>query len=103
MRDYPVDVCDYELIHYSITQGTLEERIRDKRPALTVFILDACRSVRVTRSSRDFFGGLLSFEPKQLEDGGVVIAFATAPHKTALDGTLGSSRNGLYTTYLLKH
>lgn len=63
---------------------------------MNIIILDACRNNPYTKSTRSLDRGLAqpSNAPK-----GTIIAFATAPGKTASDG---SGDNGLYTQELIK-
>ncbi len=63
---------------------------------LNIVILDACRNNPFERRFRSVGGGLAQMDAPK----GSLIAYATAPGKTAADG---DSRNGLYTQELLKH
>lgn len=63
---------------------------------LNIVILDACRNNPFERRFRSMGGGLAQMDAPK----GSLIAYATAPGKTAADG---ESRNGLYTQELLKH
>jgi hypothetical protein len=62
---------------------------------LSVVILDACRNNPYERRFRSVAGGLAQMDAPK----GSLIAYATAPGKTAFDG---NGRNGLYTSELLK-
>ena len=62
---------------------------------LSIVILDACRNNPYERRFRSMSGGLAQMEAPK----GSLIAYATAPGRTAFDG---SGRNGLYTSELLK-
>ena len=64
--------------------------------SLNIVILDACRNNPFERRFRSMGGGLAQMDAPK----GSLIAYATAPGKTAADG---ESRNGLYTQELLKH
>jgi hypothetical protein len=64
--------------------------------SLNIVILDACRNNPFERRFRSTGGGLAQMDAPK----GSLIAYATAPGKTAADG---ESRNGLYTQELLKH
>lgn len=64
--------------------------------SLNIVILDACRNNPFERRFRSIGGGLAQMDAPK----GSLIAYATAPGKTAADG---DSRNGLYTQELLKH
>ncbi len=63
---------------------------------MNIVILDACRNNPFERKFRSTGGGLAQMDAPK----GSLIAYATAPGKTAADG---DSRNGLYTQELLKH
>ncbi len=63
---------------------------------LNIVILDACRNNPFPGSERSASGGLASIDAPS----GTLIAYATAPGKTAKDG--GKLGNGLYTSELLK-
>ncbi len=62
---------------------------------LNVVILDACRNNPFERRFRSLSGGLAQMDAPK----GSLIAYATAPGKTAIDG---SGRNGVYTEELLR-
>jgi uncharacterized caspase-like protein len=62
---------------------------------LNVVILDACRNNPFERRFRSISGGLAQMDAPK----GSLIAYATAPGKTAIDG---SGRNGVYTQELLR-
>ena len=93
MRETPDYVDEDKLDRTAIPLGKLLKGIRSRGAAFTVAILDACRSVRVTRRFRDASScglaevnlGLASLPP--LRDAGVIVAYATAPRETASDGT----------------
>jgi len=63
---------------------------------MNIVILDACRNNPFERRFRSTSGGLAQMDAPK----GSLIAYATAPGKTAADG---DRRNGLYTQELLKH
>lgn len=63
---------------------------------MNIVILDACRNNPFERKFRSNSGGLAQMDAPK----GSLIAYATAPGKTAADG---ENRNGLYTQELLKH
>lgn len=63
--------------------------------SLNIVILDACRNNPFERRFRGASGGLAQMEAPK----GSLIAYATAPGKTAADG---EGRNGIYTHELLK-
>ena len=61
-----------------------------------IIILDACRNSQLARNSRSGNRGLATVQSVK----GTAIIFATAPGKTASDG---SGRNGTFTKHLLRH
>jgi formylglycine-generating enzyme required for sulfatase activity len=63
---------------------------------MNIIILDACRDNPFGRSYRSSKGGLAKMDAPT----GSIIAYATAPGSIAADG---QTRNGLYTSKLLKH
>ena len=62
---------------------------------LNVVILDACRNNPFERRFRSISGGLAQMDAPK----GSLIAYSTAPGKTAIDG---AGRNGIYTQELLR-
>lgn len=64
---------------------------------LNIIILDACRDNPFGRSFRS--SGMMGLAKMDAPTGSI-IAYATAPGSVAADG---SDRNGLFTSYLLKH
>jgi hypothetical protein len=107
MRETPDGVDERRLERTATRVSKLMDGIRSREAAFTVLVLDACRSVRVTRLSREAnTGGLDEAKPTKfkLKNAGVVIAYATAPRETASDGTgIKDGRNGFYTHHLLKY
>ena len=107
MKETPDGVDERRLERTATRVSALMDGIRSREAAFTVLVLDACRSVRVTRLSREAnTGGLAEAKPTKfkLKNAGVVIAYATAPRETASDGTgKKDGRNGFYTHHLLKY
>jgi len=107
MKETPDGVDERRLERTATRVSALMDGIRSREAAFTVLVLDACRSVRVTRLSREAnTGGLAETKPTKfrLKNAGVVIAYATAPRETASDGTgKTDGRNGFYTHHLLKY
>ena len=107
MRETPDGVDERRLERTATRVSKLMDGIRSREAAFTVLVLDACRSVRVTRLSREAnTGGLAEAKPTKfkLKNAGVVIAYATAPRETASDGAgIKDGRNGFYTHHLLKY
>jgi uncharacterized caspase-like protein len=67
---------------------------------INVIILDACRNNPFRSFSRSDEKGITKMDPPAGAKQGAIIAFATAPGSVASDG---ESRNGLYTSKLLKY
>ena len=70
-------------------------KMENAKNKLNILVLDACRNNPFGRSFRSGEGGLAQMDAPA----GTYIAFATAPGKTASDG---SGQNGLYTHHLLQ-
>jgi len=105
MRDLPAGVDDKKLARYGITAESVLRSMTERHAGFHLLILDACRSVRVKRSTRLLSnGGLKKMEPPPLKDAGSVIAYSTSPDSVAFDASENGetdSRNGLYTKHLL--
>ena len=95
----PVDAMfkeESEVPYRAINLGYILGKLENAKSRVNIVILDACRDNPFARSWRSGkSGGLASIDAPA----GTLIAFATAPGKTAADGT---GTNGLYTSYLLK-
>ena len=76
--------------------GRILGSIEDADNQFNIIILDACRDNPYARQWRSSQRGLATVQAVR----GSLIAYATAPGSTALDG---NERNGLYTSYLLKY
>ena len=106
MRDAPYNMDEMMVKRKALGVTDVIEVMTEERTAFQLIILDACRSAPVKRSSRNSgVRGLKAIEVPALEDGGCVIAYATAPGKEALDrdDEEGGGRNGFYTKFLLQH
>lgn len=79
----------------TIALGQMLSKLEDAGSRVNLVVLDACRDNPFARSWRSTRGGLASVDAPA----GTLIAFATAPGKTAADG---SGANGLYTSHLLR-
>lgn len=80
----------------TLNLAAILRKLEDSQSRVNVVILDACRDNPFARSWRSAGrGGLASIDAPT----GTVIAFATAPGKTAEDG---AGSNGLFTTHLLR-
>ena len=86
------DEADAKYVSYSASR--LHERMDDSGARLNILILDACRN-NPFRATRSTTGGLAAMATGR----GTLIAFATAPGKTADDNPSG--RNGLFTSHLV--
>jgi surface protein len=106
MRDAPYNMDEMMVKRKALGVADVIEVMTQERTAFQLIILDACRSAPVKRSSRSSgMRGLKAIEVPALEDGGCVIAYATAPGEEALDRAdeEGGGRNGFYTKFLLQH
>lgn len=84
-----------ELSFKAINLGYILTKLDEAKPQVNIVVLDACRDNPFARSWRSAKSGLASIDAPS----GTVIAFATAPGKTAADG---SGSNGLFTSHFLK-
>jgi hypothetical protein len=95
----PVDAIiekDYDIQDECIRADFVLRMMETNANPMNIIILDACRNNPFTRSSRSVGQGLA--QPERAPSGSI-IAFATAPGKTASDG---DTSNGLYTQELIK-
>jgi len=83
-----------EVRYEAVDAGFVLAQMEEARNRLNIVVLDACRNNPFARSFRSQSGGLASIDAPV----GTLIAYATAPGRTASDG--GGS-NGLYTKELL--
>jgi len=81
----------------AVDAGRVLGKMEDAGNGLNIIILDACRDNPFGRSFRSSGRGLNKMDAPE----GSILAYATAPGKTAFDGE--EKRNGLYTAKLLKH
>lgn len=95
----PVDAdlrSENEIRSKAINLGYILTTLEDAKPQVNIVILDACRDNPFARSWRSTGNeGLAAIDAPT----GTLIAFATAPGKTAADG---AGANGLFTSHLLK-
>ena len=80
----------------AVPVGRILGGMEDANNQLNMIILDACRDNPYARQWRSIQRGLAVTQAAR----GSLIAYATAPGSVAIDG---SGRNGVYTSYLLKH
>jgi len=91
-----IDVkAESELPYKTVNLGYILAKLDEAKPRVNIVVLDACRDNPFARSWRSGKTGLASIDAPA----GTVIAFATAPGKTAADG---AGNNGLFTTHFLK-
>jgi tetratricopeptide (TPR) repeat protein len=83
-----------EVKYEAVDAGFVLAQMEEARNRLNIVVLDACRNNPFARSFRSSSGGLASIDAPV----GTLIAYATAPGRTASDG---NGRNGLYTKELL--
>lgn len=94
----PVDAdlkSESDVPYKTVALGQILSKFEGARSRVNLVVLDACRDNPFARSWRSTRGGLASVDAPA----GTLIAFATAPGKTAADG---SGANGLYTSHLLR-
>ncbi|EOD16227.1 hypothetical protein EMIHUDRAFT_119073 [Emiliania huxleyi CCMP1516] len=90
---------DRNLEHMAQRVDAVLDGMQQKKPFLSVLLLDCCRDIREMSRSATRSGahvGLMEMKAPK----GSIIGFACAPDKTADDGT---GRNGVWTSHLLKH
>lgn len=87
------DEADAKYLAYNASR--LEHRLERAGARLSILILDACRN-NPFRQTRSAAGGLAAMNSGK----GALVAFATAPGKTADDNAAGA--NGLFTTHLVR-
>jgi tetratricopeptide (TPR) repeat protein len=83
-----------EVKYESVDAGFVLAQMEEAQNRLNIVVLDACRNNPFARSFRSSSRGLASIDAPV----GTLIAYATAPGRTASDG---KGRNGLYTKELL--
>ena len=94
----PVDaeIDDENEVRYkTVDAGLVLAKMEQSRGDVNIVVLDACRDNPFSRSFRSTSRGLASMDAPN----GTFIAYATAPGKTAADG---SGSNGLYTQELVR-
>ena len=95
----PVDTkmnSENEVRYKAIDAGLILAKMEMAKSDINIVVLDACRDNPFTRSFRSTSRGLANMEAPN----GTIIAYATAPGKTASDGEGGD--NGLYTAELVR-
>ena len=80
----------------AVDAGRVLAQMEEAGNSLNVIILDACRNNPFARSFRSGQKGLAKMDAPV----GSILAYSTSPGSVAADG---SGRNGLYTSYILKH
>lgn len=94
----PVDaeIDDENEVRYkALDAGLVLAKMEQARGDVNLVVLDACRNNPFARSFRSAVRGLASMDAPS----GSMIAYATAPGKTAADG---GGRNGVYTEELIR-
>ena len=94
----PVDVTlavEDDLKYEAMDVQDILNKLDDARVRLSLVILDACRDNPFVRPGRSMARGLAQIDAPR----GTIIAYSTAPGKTAADG---DGDNGIYTSELLK-
>ncbi|NIO80088.1 MAG: DUF1566 domain-containing protein [Candidatus Aminicenantes bacterium] len=88
--------AEHEIPLESVNVNRILGYMKKAKNRLNMLILDACRDNPFARSFRSTSRGLAQMDSPL----GTLIAYSTAPGKTAADG---SGRNGIYTKHLLTH
>jgi hypothetical protein len=94
----PVDAdftSEREITYRAINLGLVLAKMEQAESRVNIVILDACRDNPFARTLRSARRGLASVDAPK----GTVIAYATAPGRTASDG---EGRNGLYSSHLVR-
>ena len=94
----PVDTeieDENEVRFKAVDAGLVLAKMEQARGDVNLVVLDACRNNPFARSFRSATRGLASMDAPS----GSMIAYATAPGKTAADGT---GKNGVYTEELIR-
>jgi hypothetical protein len=100
-RNYLIPVgakikAERQIEYESVDVGRALAAMEEAGNMLNIVILDACRDNPFARSARGTAGGLAMMDAAS----GTLIAYATAPGRTADDG---AGENGLYTSRLIRH
>lgn len=85
-----------EIRYESVNANRVLSKMQSAGNRINIVLLDACRNNPFARSFRSASRGLATMDAPI----GTLIAYATAPGKTAADGI---GRNGLFTGYLIKY
>jgi len=94
----PVDAKinnENEVRYKAVDAGLVLAKMESAKSDVNIAILDACRDNPFTRSFRSSSRGLVQMDAPT----GTIIAYATAPGKTAADG---DGKNGIYTEALIQ-
>jgi uncharacterized caspase-like protein len=83
-----------------VSANSVVKVMEDSKNRINVIILDACRNNPYRSFARSDEKGITRMDPPAGAKQGSIIAFATAPGSVASDG---DTRNGLYTSKLLKN
>lgn len=89
-----------EVAEECVSASTVLKVMEYSSNRINIIILDACRNNPFRSFSRSDEKGITKMDPPQGAKQGSIIAFATAPGEVASDG---DTRNGLYTSKLLKY
>ncbi|HEY9844443.1 MAG: SUMF1/EgtB/PvdO family nonheme iron enzyme [Candidatus Sericytochromatia bacterium] len=87
-----------EIPYRALNLDDLIQTLQEGKSRLNILVLDACRDNPFVQSSRSLQRGLAIV---QNQPNNFLVAYATAPGKTASDG-LGTGEHGLFTQELLK-
>lgn len=87
---------EYDLPTQSFSLNRVLDVFSDRKAALTLVMLDACRNNPFGTTVRATGSGLAPVNAAS----GTLLSYATRPGSVAVDGT---GEHGLYTTHLLRH
>ncbi len=90
---------EYEIPDEALSANSVLRAMESAKNEMNIVILDACRDNPFARSWRSTSRGLARMDAPT----GSLVAYATAPGKTAADGAGNNGRNGMYTHFLLKY
>ncbi|CAF4974478.1 unnamed protein product, partial [Rotaria sp. Silwood1] len=89
----------------AINAQDILNNLSDRKPYVTIFLLDCCRNYHLRNHELDArntdANDPKSIGLKAMHNAGSLIAFACAPGTIAIDGR--EEKNGLFTKHLLKH
>jgi Caspase domain len=101
LKDTPgVDAGESKLLEGSINFYEAVQQVLERRPAKSIFIVDACRESPFSKKATARFGqqrGMALLEVIQ----GTFLLYSAGPGETALDGLTPKATNSVYTSRLV--